>query len=71
MGLALLPLDKVEMARDDLRTNSSENTKQMLHQLFLYLDNHWMKIIPLPLWNTNGYNYRTNNVFEGNSSKLF
>ena len=71
MALALLPLDKVQMAFDDLRTNSSENAKQMLHQLFLYFDNHWMKSIPLALWNANGYNHRTNNICEGNCPKLF
>ena len=71
MALALLPVDKVQIALDDLRTNSSENTKQMLHQLFWYFDNLWMKSIPLALWNANGYNHHTNKICEGNSSKLF
>ena len=39
MALATLPLDKVQLAFYDLRTNSSENIKQALHQLFLYFEN--------------------------------
>ena len=68
MALAILPLDKVQLAFYDLRTNSSENIKQALHQLFLYFENQWMKNIPLILWNADGYCHRTNNICEGNSS---
>ncbi|CAF3085475.1 unnamed protein product [Rotaria sp. Silwood2] len=70
MALALLPLDKVQLAFDDLRTKSSENTKQTLHQLFLYFENQWMKNIPLVLWNANGYSHRTNNICEGFHNRL-
>ncbi|CAF3610022.1 unnamed protein product [Rotaria sordida] len=70
MTLALLPLDKVQITFDDLRTNSSENTRQMLHQLFLYFDNHWMKSIPLALWNAHGYNHRTNSICQDFHNRL-
>ncbi|CAF4758868.1 unnamed protein product, partial [Rotaria sp. Silwood2] len=70
MALALLPLDKVQLAFDDLRTKSSENAKQTLHQLFLYFENQWMKNIPLALWNANGYSHRTNNICEGEEAKF-
>ncbi|CAF0977410.1 unnamed protein product [Rotaria sordida] len=66
----LLPLDKVQITFDDLRTNSSENTRQMLHQLFLYFDNHWMKSIPLALWNAHGYNHRTNSICQDFHNRL-
>jgi hypothetical protein len=72
MALALLPLDKVQIAFDDLRTSTPENVMQTLHQLFVYFDNHWMKTVPLELWNAHGQSHRTNNVCEGNSYfKLF
>lgn len=68
MALALLPLDQVQVAFDDLRENSPENIKQTLHQLFLYFENQWMKNTPLALWNANGYCHRMNNICEGNFS---
>jgi hypothetical protein len=66
MALALLPVDKVQIAFDNLRTNSSENVKETLHQLFLYFDNYWMQEIPLLRWNAHGLQHRTNNICEGN-----
>ncbi|CAF1345877.1 unnamed protein product [Rotaria sordida] len=65
MTLALLPVDKVQVAFDDLRTNSSDNVKETLHQLFVYFDNQWMEETPLSVWNTHGLRHRTNSICEG------
>ncbi|CAF3084785.1 unnamed protein product [Rotaria sp. Silwood2] len=46
-ALALLPVYKVQVTFNELRTNSSDNVKEMLHQLFLYFNNQWMKEILL------------------------
>ncbi|CAF3074723.1 unnamed protein product [Rotaria sp. Silwood2] len=70
MALALLPLDKVQLAFDDLRTNLSQNTTQTLYQLLLYFDNQWMKNTLLALWNVHGYSHRTNNICEGFHNRL-
>ncbi|CAF3506908.1 unnamed protein product, partial [Rotaria sp. Silwood2] len=64
MALAILPVDKVQTAFNDLRTNSSDNVKEKLHQLFVYFDNQWMKEIPLSLWNAHGPQHRTNNICD-------
>ncbi|CAF3931339.1 unnamed protein product [Rotaria sp. Silwood1] len=71
MTLAVLPVDKVQVAFDDLCTNSSDNVKETLHQLFVYFENQWIEETPSSVWNAHGLQHRTNSICEGNLFLLF
>ena len=64
MALALLPLDKVELAFQSLAANHPES----LDDLFEYFETFWMETTSIDLWNVFELKTRTNNNAEGNCS---
>jgi hypothetical protein len=61
MALALLPLNQVKLAFDDV----VEEAPDSIDELINYFRDHWMKKIKLRLWNVADLNVRTNNHVEG------
>jgi hypothetical protein len=61
MSLALLPIDKVELAFECLFKDHPD----CLDPLFEYYESFWMETLPLKLWNVSNLCIRTNNAAEG------
>lgn len=61
MSLALLPIEKVELAFECL----SKDHPDCLDPLFDYFESFWMESLALKLWNVSNLNIRTNNSAEG------
>ncbi|CAF1457948.1 unnamed protein product [Rotaria sordida] len=64
MAIVLLPIEEVKSSYYNLCATSSTRVKEELRQLLLYFDSHWINDVPLKLWNTHDYQYRTNNISE-------
>ena len=60
MALALLPVNKVELAFQPLADNHSES----LDELFAYFESCWMETTSIDLWNVFDLKMRTNNNAE-------
>jgi hypothetical protein len=61
MALALLPLNQVELAFNDIVTDSPHCIQQLLN----YFKSYWMTKVKLSLWNVAEFDVRTNNNVEG------
>ena len=61
MALALLPLNQVELDFDDIVAEAPDSIEDLID----YFRVHWMKNVPLSLWNVADLDVRTNNHVEG------
>jgi hypothetical protein len=68
MALALMPLDKVTSALDDIRNAADSLPGSPMTELLKYFDDTWM--VNIGLWNVSGFDSRTNNTCEGSEYDL-
>jgi hypothetical protein len=67
MALALLPLNQVEDAFNEVKNDAPNCMKPLL----TYFKSYWMGKVKLSLWNVADYDVRTNNNVEGAFLSLF
>ncbi|CAF4958792.1 unnamed protein product [Rotaria sp. Silwood1] len=61
MALALVPIDKLELAFQKVARESPRSLKPLID----YFNRYWMTKVKWTLWNVSNVELRTNNIVEG------